>query len=476
MSTKKRQLQIRKLKVLDYVLIIGVSILVFTMTGLFFVYMVGAKTSQIELVKDVMVRTAESQEEVFNGYIQDRMQTLKALVTYPEIYEMNEQKQREFIKGKSNLWGFSHLFIMDMDGNGYYVEEDLKKYQGNEPFFQSVKENESLITEPFYNEDGSIILTLCLSIKNAQGSKVGVLCGAVRLENIQKLIEIEGDDLDSNTFVLEKTGKYVTSRNASDIYNRVSILLVPNSEIKVLQDAFLYKTDQEGIITLDGVDYLTRATYLEDYQWVIVQTIPVRNIVSKYHQLMNLQYILSVSIACLLFCIVRIILNWRKSDKKMYTDPLTGGNNRAACFELLETLQSRCKNRITIVYMDLNRFKWVNDTYGHEKGDELLKLFAEVLESFVGHEAFVGRLGGDEFIAVFLDTPDDKIHAVWLGIGEQLRLRSKTLEFDYTIEMAYGVASRECGEKTLLSEVLNRADEQMYTYKIAQKEKQGEKE
>ncbi|MBF0251649.1 MAG: diguanylate cyclase [Alphaproteobacteria bacterium] len=92
-------------------------------------------------------------------------------------------------------------------------------------------------------------------------------------------------------------------------------------------------------------------------------------------------------------------------------DPLTGLGNRnqfhARCREQL-LLAEREDKFLALLYMDLDRFKPVNDTYGHETGDNLLRRVAEILRECSRKSDVVARLGGDEFaiLAVHPDTPD----------------------------------------------------------------------
>ncbi len=82
-------------------------------------------------------------------------------------------------------------------------------------------------------------------------------------------------------------------------------------------------------------------------------------------------------------------------------DPLTGLPNRALIFEYaghLLAAAGRSHSRGALLFIDLDRFKPVNDLYGHEVGDRLLKEVAQRLKSCVRHEDLVGRLGGDEFV------------------------------------------------------------------------------
>ncbi len=96
--------------------------------------------------------------------------------------------------------------------------------------------------------------------------------------------------------------------------------------------------------------------------------------------------------------------------------PLTDLANRRQLNERLAEL-SRCrdgKKLVALLYMDVNRFKSVNDTYGHDTGDELLVEVAARLRSAAGNDALVCRIGGDEFIVVFEDVPSVD-HAVAAG-------------------------------------------------------------
>lgn len=95
------------------------------------------------------------------------------------------------------------------------------------------------------------------------------------------------------------------------------------------------------------------------------------------------------------------------------TDELTGLFNRNGYYKILDKFVADAEkrgmgNNITIMYMDLDHFKYYNDTFGHHVGDELLKKFADIFVNACGNNGYVIRFGGDEFI-ILLDTVDGKI-------------------------------------------------------------------
>lgn len=474
MKNKKRHLQIQKLNKWDYCLLVVITLLIVLVMGMLYIYTGNAKKNQVDLIHEVMRQTAENQKKQFETYIDEKVHILKALVSYPDIYGMDPEVQHEIVRDRAGEIGFNHLFVMDTDGLGYYFEEGVIRDQREEQFFQDIMSHDVFVTQPFYMENGIVIMTVCVSIYDVQGTKVGVLCGAINLESVQQLIAKNEMILDGTTYILNEEGHFMTSQNHEDVSHMVSIYDSENSDLSLLKTAFEEKADKEGITLLNGISYQSQIAWLEDYNWVILQIIPEDKITERFELLNMIQYVLSFMIIVLLVCMVRIIYLWRRSDKKIYTDPLTGCNSRAACVDLLDSLENRLKEQVTIVYMDLNRFKWVNDTFGHEKGDELLKLFTGVLKQTLGLNGFVGRMGGDEFIAIFLDTTEEELKDLWKKTEELLTENSKKLDFPYQMSSSYGYAVRKRGEYIPLNDLLQLADKRMYDYKIEQKKKEKE--
>ena len=92
-----------------------------------------------------------------------------------------------------------------------------------------------------------------------------------------------------------------------------------------------------------------------------------------------------------------------------YRDPLTGALNRRGLFDDLQKRVDTSKDdKFSLYYIDLNKFKAINDTYGHEAGDRVLQLFTEVVRAHAHVTHSLGRIGGDEFILLFNGSPDPR--------------------------------------------------------------------
>lgn len=107
-------------------------------------------------------------------------------------------------------------------------------------------------------------------------------------------------------------------------------------------------------------------------------------------------------------------------------DPLTGLPNRTLLYELMNEATARAargKRNLAVLFVDLDRFKMVNDSLGHNVGDKLLQQVADRLSSGVTKNDIVSRLGGDEFIVVLQDLqePSEAITAAERMISSMKR-------------------------------------------------------
>lgn len=114
-------------------------------------------------------------------------------------------------------------------------------------------------------------------------------------------------------------------------------------------------------------------------------------------------------------------------DKMVRTDPLTGLYNRAALNEHLEMLLRYADSEgfsLHVAMLDVDFFKSVNDTFGHQAGDQVLKRMASVIREGVGSSDFAARYGGEEFTIVFTDRTLGEVRQVL----ERIRINMELLE------------------------------------------------
>lgn len=153
--------------------------------------------------------------------------------------------------------------------------------------------------------------------------------------------------------------------------------------------------------------------------------------------------------------------------KKAYIDLHTGLPNKSRCEELL-TNHENLANPTAIAIFDLNGLKQVNDTLGHVAGDGLILNFANIIRTSIPEQYFVGRYGGDEFIAIFNGIDEEAVREILNTVQQSVdryNTFGKQTHMEYAVGYAISTAYRESNLKILLE----KADKKMYQRKAAMK-------
>lgn len=186
----------------------------------------------------------------------------------------------------------------------------------------------------------------------------------------------------------------------------------------------------------------------------------------------NLQAVVIALTVALAVMLLALVLHQRRTTMRMrslaMTDELTGVPNRRAVLARLEPLlntpgQAAC----AMLIIDIDHFKSINDQYGHAEGDEALKLVAAQLRTTVKEPGFVGRLGGEEFVAVLPETALAPAIEVAEKLCERLMVIDTRLWMsERRISASIGVTVSIPGTDSS-SSMLQRADAALYDAKRA---------
>jgi len=148
-------------------------------------------------------------------------------------------------------------------------------------------------------------------------------------------------------------------------------------------------------------------------------------------------------------------------------DRLTGLSNRRGIEILGEqalNLSQRTVAPLTCVFFDLNKFKPINDEYGHDEGDKALKIFSEELLKAVRESDIVARLGGDEFVAL-INSDTELTKMVVDRFNRSLAARCTVENLPYKIESCAGMMRYDPIEHPYLNALLSATDKEMYKLK-----------
>ena len=149
----------------------------------------------------------------------------------------------------------------------------------------------------------------------------------------------------------------------------------------------------------------------------------------------------------------------KQAEEQARNDPLTGLANRR---KLREHFNSLAPNQTSLFLMfDIDHFKKINDTYGHDAGDEVLIKIADLLKQSVRSTDMVARLGGEEFCVILTNTANKQ----GIKLAETIRKKIENTTFkgqhgSIQVTMSIGIAERQIGET--INHWLKRADQALY--------------
>lgn len=201
---------------------------------------------------------------------------------------------------------------------------------------------------------------------------------------------------------------------------------------------------------------------------------PVLKITEKQGDVLNIMYTVTLFVCMFAICFIfsntnqsaleKLNIYNRRLKKEAETDPLTGLMNRRCMYTVLEENMCVTDTVFSVAIGDIDFFKKINDTKGHNVGDEVLKKLAEYFMEYMSEKGFVCRWGGEEFLFLFPSCSIDKAYEYVLEMKEHIERTPITAENEeLSITMTFGVEEHKT--EALVTELISKADSKLYSGK-----------
>ena len=161
-----------------------------------------------------------------------------------------------------------------------------------------------------------------------------------------------------------------------------------------------------------------------------------------------------------------------KLEKLARIDSLTGCYNRGYGLELLDRqmkLSHRSKSPLLLAFLDIDGFKTINDTFGHDEGDRVLKEVTGLFKSTLREIDIICRMGGDEFLLIFPDNSLKDASQIKERLNKNLVELNQTLKKPYQIDLSIGLSEYDPDHPLTMDELIRIADQKMYEEKRKKK-------
>lgn len=314
---------------------------------------------------------------------------------------------------------------------------------------------------------------ISLPVRANDGRLQNIIVAIVDIKHFQA--QLQGIDLppDSVLGVINKSGKVITR--------------IPDHDravgMQVDQAAAIWKNGGvEGIVDIrspvDQVHLIVGYRLIDKYGFGTYSGIARETVLERFYFYLILTTCMVLSIVVVLVVLTRRIFNDQQlmTDQQeqlftlAHTDELTGVCNRRHFMALSEAEQNRARryqHPVSYMMLDIDHFKVINDTYGHDCGDIALVSFAETLRSTCRNEDIISRYGGEEFLVMLPETSREKA----MSLAERLRktVEESTVtagEASINFTVSIGVATTDLTVEELSPyAVVKQADEALYRAK-----------
>ncbi|MEA4910227.1 MAG: diguanylate cyclase [Anaerolineaceae bacterium] len=435
------------------------------------------KTETLPLISDNIY--SEIQQELItpiNG--SSLMANDSFLINWVLDGENNETEINQYLKRIKEKYGyFSTFFVSDITHNYYYYDGILKQISPTDAHdvwyyrFRDSQVSYALDVDTDEATHGTLTIFINHRLVDQNGNFLGVTGVGLEMDSFGKMLDSYRTRFGPLTYMVDANGviqvhpdlNLVEKVNIRDLEG-LSGLSEDLLSKKTGTNIFEYRNQQGNIIL--------SARYFPDFDWfLIVEQNQTQAMGTARESLVrNLGIGIGVTILVILLVTLTTNVFYSKLEKLAVNDELTGLYNRRKFSELFEreiSIAERCNEPLSLLMIDLDRFKPVNDDYGHPIGDQLLKEIAGFMKQEIRDIDVISRWGGEEFVVLLHKTDMEQAYEV----AERIRKAIQVTHFvadkgGISKTVSIGISDARSSDYDM-ERMISLADKAMYLAKQA---------
>jgi diguanylate cyclase (GGDEF)-like protein len=401
-----------------------------------------------------------------------------------EVIRINYNSNGSYSVGKSGLQN---------KADRYYFTESVNLRRGSVYVSKFDLNIENKEIETSYKP----MIRFATPVFNKNGDSIGIIIVNYLAQNLLTPFREIAKNSKGEVFLINSDGYSLSSDDANNDWNFMfndkkekSFKTDYGNDWNLIFSNEKQFTTNTGLFTSISVDLVQKyennkiqlqSLILGDDKWYIVSLIKSDE---KYKNLINLNFFSIINqvinknkIYFIFILFISIILGFLLySNRKNYLkvkffseyDSLTKVFNRRAGITKLNSIlptDDRRNITVSLCFADINGLKQVNDTLGHNFGDELIVTVSEIIKRTIREEDFIIRLGGDEFLIVFKDISNELAENVWTRIVQEFNSININENRKYLISVSHGISQFNNIQRSKIDDLILEADEKMYQEK-----------
>lgn len=465
-------------------IIIGVLLVVLSISITSINYFVSLNNTQQQLKNQALPLSldniyTEIQKHIIEPYLVSSMMANDTFVQDWLINdEENYKKIENYLSAIKNKYQMFTTYLVSNKSKNYYTQdgfiETMTRDNPSNNWYFSFKQkskNHEINLDFNKNLSNSLIMFINYKIFDRDYSFLGSTGVAIKISYINDMLKTFRQKYHFKVFFINKDADIVLSEKDNFKYSSLSEIDYLNS----IKDDLISKESKSFEYQVDGKEHILNTKYIPELDLYLLVEAKTEDFLVHVKDIFYFNLIISLFISFfIIITLVYLIKNYNKKLEHLADyDMLTSLNNRRSFKSKLSrqiSIHQRNKNSLSLVFIDIDDFKTINDNFGHEVGDKVLIRISNILKSSVRKSDLVARWGGEEFIIVFINsTLEDSIVSIEKikGLIQSDYLLTELAGSDITA--SFGVTQLK--EKDSIDSIINRADQAMYRSKRTGKNK-----
>jgi diguanylate cyclase (GGDEF)-like protein len=388
--------------------------------------------------------------------------------------EKNPAEMARYLKEVKERHGaFSSFFVSEKTGNYYTGEGVLKRVSSFEPRdawyyrVRGMSEDYEINIDPDLANQDALTIFINYRVFDYAGNYIGVTGIGLTVDSVRRLVKEYQERFNRTIYFVNMRGQRVTfgSEEQPPVALRQSPGLGPQMD-RILQEkrgSYQYEAD--------GDNHILHVNYLPEIKWYLFveqnESVALAGIRKTLY--VNLAISLAVTLIVVFLTHLALMRYQGRLEEMASTDKLTGLLNRHAFTILIDKLLAeyrRAPQPISMLLIDIDRFKEINDRHGHLTGDDVLAAVAQVLQNGLRASDLAVRWGGEEFLLVLKACDIAEAQR----IAENLRQAVAALSVvagEASIAVTVSVGGSEFNGSESPTQTVDRADTALYAAKHA---------
>ena len=413
----------------------------------------------------------EMQKNIIKPYLTSSMMANDTfLLQWLENDEHSVSKVTEYLKKIQNEYGMLATFLVSEKTKNYYTHNGfLEKISPDNRDNKWYFEFKNLDKDHEINIDLNTKITsvpiMFINFKmfNKQSEYLGATGVGIEVSYINNLLHTYESKYKLKASFLDKDGNYIMTHDS----HKDCLDDVP--ELSSQKESILSKASYMSSYMSKGSERLVHSTYVKELDIYLIVEAKLSDFTQDIEDTFKMNILLSL---LLTFFIGFVLINRiRVYNEELETlakcDTLTSLLNRRSFEEQFSyhlSLSKRKNETLSLIFIDVDNFKKINDQYGHHIGDQVLEEFSNILKENFRKTDCISRWGGEEFVVLLVDTSLDDA----LKLAKKIRLLTESSQELYTllnkpVTISSGVT--EVKDEDTQDSVITRADTAMYNAK-----------